>query len=364
MNARERFNRIMRFETVDRPPLWGVEAVMEGAVRRWVREGHFPVGMSVSDVFPLDGHEIVYLDTGPLPAFVARTLEKTDQWKTTIDSYGFTVRTLKEQSVTPTIYYYLAGCVNNRADWEKLKQRYDPREPRRTPRAWGPELWDYYNNGPSPVSMRIDWGPGRGAKNGYTMGLELFLETLMDDPGLIKDMFDFWANFVIEASREWFRRVRFDFVYFTEDGMGYKNSSLVSPKMYREIWVPSMRKVTDFLHAQGVEIIAHYTSGNIRPLIPTLLDIGVNLYFPLEVAAGIDARTLQKEFGRDIRLIGNISRQALMDGPEAVEQEFNSKVPGLMAHGGYVPAVDDAIMPDMPFESYRRYLELVRDFRP
>ena len=36
-----------------------------------------------------------------------------------------------------------------------------------------------------------------------------------------------------------------------------------------------------------------------------------------------------------------------MDGPEAVEQEFNSKVPGLMAHGGYVPAVEDAIMPDM-----------------
>ena len=53
-----------------------------------------------------------------------------------------------------------------------------------------------------------------------------------------------------------------------------------------------------------------------------------------------------------------------MDGPEAVEREFNEKVPALMAHGGYIPAVDDAIMPDMPFESYRRYMDLVRDFRP
>ena len=364
MNERERFNRIMRFETVDRPPVWGVEEVMEGAVRRWIREGHFPMGMGVSDVFPLDGREIVTLDTGPLPAFVQRTVEKTERWKTTIDSYGFTVRTLREQTVTPTVYYYLSGCVKNRADWECLKGRYDPHDPRRLPRAWGPELWDFYNNGPSPVGMRIDWGPGRGAKNGYTMGLELFLETLMDEPSLVKDVFDFWADFVIEASRAWFEHVRFDFVYFTEDGMGYKNSSLVSPKMYREIWIPAMRRVTDFLHTHGVEIIAHYTSGNIRPLVPTLLDIGVNLYFPLEVAAGVDARTLQKEFGRDIRLIGNISRQSLMDGPEAVEREFNEKVPTLMSHGGYVPAVDDAIMPDMPFESYRRYLDLVRDFRP
>jgi uroporphyrinogen decarboxylase len=364
MNARERFNRIMSFEPVDRPPLWSVEDVMEVAVRRWVCEGVFPIGMSVSDVFPLDGREIIYLDTAPLPSFVPQTLEKTDRWKTTIDTYGFTVRTLKEQTVTPTVYYYLSGCVKNRQDWEQLKRRYDPHDSRRAPRAWGPELWDYYNNVPSPVCMRIDWGPGRGAKNGYTMGLETFLETLMDDPAFIKDMFDFWSDFVIEASREWLRHVRFDFVYFTEDGIGYKNSSLVSPKLYREVWIPAMRKVTDFLNANGVNIIAHYTSGNIRPLIPTLLDIGVNLYFPLEVAAGLDARILQKEFGRDIRLIGNISRQSLMEGPEAVEREFYAKVPPLMQHGGYVPAVDDAIMPDMSFESYRRYLQLVENFHP
>jgi hypothetical protein len=360
MNPRERFNRIMRFEPVDRPPSWMVEEVMEGAVRRWIKEGHFPMGMSVADVFPMDGREIVYLDTGPLPAFVARTIEKTDRWKTTIDSYGFTVRTLKEQTVTPTVYYYLSGCVKTRDDWENLKNRYNPLDPRRMPRSWGPELWDYYNSGEKPVGMRIDWGPGRGAKNGYTMGLELFLETLMDDPGLIRDMFDFWADFVIEGAREWFQHVRFDFVYFTEDGMGYKNSSLVSPRMYREIWLPALRKVVDFLRGHGVQFIAHYTSGNIRPLVPTLLDTGINLFFPLEVAAGMDALALQREFGREIRMIGNISRQSLMDGPEAVEREFQAKVPALMAHGGYIPSVDDAIMPDMPFESYRRYLDLIQ----
>lgn len=364
MNSKERFNRIMRFQSVDRPPLWGVEEVTEGAVRRWIREGHFPIGMSVSDVLPLDGHEIVYLDTAPLPSFVPRTIEKTERWKTTIDVYGFTVRTLKEQSVTPTVYYYLAGSVSSRADWEKLKLRYDPSDPRRKPRCWGPELWNYYNHSTSPVSMRIDWGPGRGAKNGYTMGLELFLEKVIDEPDLVKDMFDFWADFVIAAAREWFEHVHFDFVYFTEDGMGYKNSSLVSPKMYKELWIPALRKVTDFLHGYGVEIIAHYTSGNIRPLIPTLLDVGINLYFPLEVAAGMDALSLQREFGSEIRMIGNISRQALMDGPQAVEREFHAKVPALMASGGYIPAVDDAIMPDISFESYQRYLQLVRNFRP
>jgi Uroporphyrinogen decarboxylase (URO-D) len=363
LQPRQRFNRIMRFEPVDRPPVWGVEEVTEGAIRRWIKEGVFPIGMALADVFPLDDHEIVYLDTGPLPSFVPHTVENTERWKTTIDAYGFTVRTLKEQSVTPTVYYYLAGIVRERADWEKLKQRYDPHDTRRLPRAWGPELWDHYNNSASPVSLRIDWGPGRGAKNGYTMGLEPFLETVIADPGLVKDLFDFWADFVIEAARPWLTHVHFDYVYFTEDGMGYKNSTLVSPGMYQALWIPAMRKVTDFLHAHGVSLIAHYTSGNIRPLMPTLLDIGVNLFFPLEVAAGMDAPKLRQQFGKQVRLIGNISRLALMEGPAAVEREFYAKVPLLMATGGYIPAVDDAIMPDIPYESYRRYLELVRGYR-
>ena len=59
-------------------------------------------------------------------------------------------------------------------------------------------------------------------------------------------------------------------------------------------------------------------------------------------------------------LYGNIARQALMDGPEAVEREVMSKVPLLMEQGGYIPAVDDMILPDISFASFMRYVELIR----
>ncbi len=363
MEARERFNRIMHYQTVDRLPVWSVEGVAEGAIRRWIRQGTFPEGMSIEDVIRLDGSHVVILDLDPLPAFVQRTVDDNEHWKTTIDQYGFTVRTLKEQSISPRIYYYIAGVVRTRQDWETLKKRYDPTDPRRKPRAWGPDLWQYYNTSPSPVGLRIDWGPGRGAKNGYTLGLEPFLEALMDDPGLVKDMFDFWADFVISLARDWLAHVRFDYAAFNEDGMGYKNSTLVSPRMFQDLWAPALRRVVDELHKHGIDIIAYYTSGNIRPLIPTLLDLGVNLHFPLEVAAGLDARVLRREFGKDVRLIGNIARQALMDGPQAVDIEFDSKVPLLAAEGGYIPAVDDMIVQDISLDAYRHYIERVRNYR-
>jgi uroporphyrinogen-III decarboxylase len=363
MNARERFHSIMHYKDVDRIPLWSVEAVTEGAIRRWIKDGDYPIGMSLADVFELDPHEIIKLDTEPLPAFVSQTIADDERWRITTDKFGFTVKTLKEQSVGPKIYYYVGGVVEDRQDWEALKKRYDPVDPRRMPRAWSPELVQHYNNAAGPVALRIDWGPGRGVKNGYTLGLERFLEVLVENPGLIKDMLDFWADFVIELSRDYVCQCKIDYAFFAEDGIGYKNSSLVSPKMYRDIWIPPMRRVVDFLNSHGINLIAHYSSGNLIPLIPVLLDIGVNMSFPLEVAARMDALALRRKFGREFRMIGNVSRQALMDGPEAVEEEFYAKVLPMMEIGGFIPAVDDAIMPDISFASYQHYLELVRDYR-
>lgn len=363
MSPRERFRRIMHFQRPDRVPLWQVEGISEGAVRRWAADGDVPMGISRQDVVDFDPVSVVRLDVDPIPAFVQRTVEADDRWRTSIDQYGFTVRTLKAQSVGPTQYYYLAGPVASRADWQEMKRRFDPAEPRRRPRCWGPELFEHYNRSDGPVGMRIDWGPGRGIKNGYMMGHDRFLETLCDAPELLADMFAFWAEFVTELARDWLENVRFDFAWFNEDGMAFKNSTMVSPQTYRRIWGPALGKVCGFLRGRGVDVVGYLTSGNVRPLIPVLLELGVNLHQPLECAAGMDARALRREYGRELLLIGNISRQALMDGPRAVEAEFHAKVPALMDAGGYVPAVDDLVMPDMPYASLRRYVELVRGFR-
>ena len=122
-------------------------------------------------------------------------------------------------------------------------------------------------------------------------------------------------------------------------------------------------QLRDFLRSHGVQAIGHYTSGNITPLIPSFLEAGINLLGPLEVAADMDAVALRKEYGKDLLLMGNIGRAALMAGPKAVEEEFNAKVPWLMEQGGYIPAVDDMILPDISFEAMMKYVELVREFR-
>lgn len=363
MTPRERFQKIMHFEPVDRLPLWDAEGITEQALRRWSAEGFLP-GYEIRDFAPFDPVERAGLDTTPLPHFVPRVIEEDEEWKTTIDIYGFTVRTLKAKAVAPTIYYYERGSMFSRADWEKMKKRYDPHDLRRYPRAWSPELLEHWRTTSNPVELVVEWGPGRAIKNGYMLGLERFLDLLISDPGFVHDIFDFWADFVVELARPIAEAGCVDFVWISEDGMGYKHSTLVSPQMYRTFWMPYVKRVTDFFRACGIQIIGYYTSGNILPLIPSLLEAGINLLGPLEVAAGMDAVALRHKYGREVLLIGNIGRGALMEGPEAVEREFNAKVPYLMEEGGYIPAIDDMVLPDISFQAFKRYVELAKAWRP
>ena len=364
MNGRERFHEAMHFGTPDAIPLWDLEGFTEEAIRVWCQQG-FPTGMRVYDYFSFDGTYKdcrVPLDAGPIPSFVPRMLQADDEWTTTIDRYGFTVRTSKKQGVGPRIYYYVAPAVRTRQDWQQYKRRYDPHDIRRYPLYWGEELLAHYRHASQPIGLAMVWGPGRGIKHGYTLGHKAFLHALYDDPALIHDIFDFWADFTIELIRPVVEGTTIDYLILNEDGLAYKNHSLVSPATYRTFWSPYVRKVVDFVRGAGVDVVGFYTSGDFSALIPVLLETGFNLFAPLECAAGMEALQVREAFGRDVLLMGNIARAALMADKASIDAEFHSKVPRLIEQGGYIPVLDDMVLPDIPFENYRHYIRLIREF--
>ena len=75
----------------------------------------------------------------------------------------------------------------------------------------------------------------------------------------------------------------------------------------------------------------------------------------LEVAAGEDALALKKRYGKDIVLVGNVDKRALIRGEAEIDREV-AKVRALLAQGGYFPAVDHSVPPDVPLESFLYFL--------
>jgi hypothetical protein len=364
MNSRERFLHIMHFKKPDRAPIWDLEGFPSGTLYRWYSQG-FPVGVSPQNYFGFDGKLTLPIDFGPIPSFVPKILEENDKYKVFINQFGFVEKQSKiytTESSGYQAYHYIDVPTKTREDWESYKKRYNPRDMRRFPAYWGDELFDYYKTLDVPICLYFVWGPGRGPKAGYTMGVQRFLKTIWKDPDLVHDIMSTYADFVIGVLKEAVK-ARIDYVNIMEDGLAYRHGTIISPKIYEEFWYPYQKKVIDFLHSFGVNIICHYTSGNIDALIPLMLKVGFNTFAPLEVATGMDALKLREQYGSRIFLMGNISRQALMDGPKAIEKEFYRKVPYLMDQGGYIPAADDMILPDISFESFRHYINLLKSVR-
>jgi len=83
--------------------------------------------------------------------------------------------------------------------------------------------------------------------------------------------------------------------------------------------------------------------------------------WPLEVAAHNDAVALKKKYGKDLILSGNIDKRALIKGKETIREEVMSKVPFLLETGGYFPFVDHEVPPDITFENYCNFMNLMRE---
>lgn len=114
------------------------------------------------------------------------------------------------------------------------------------------------------------------------------------------------------------------------------------------------------LRRNGVDVIIVDSDGNIEPLIPPLLEAGVNSIVPLDVSAGMNAGSLREKYSRSLKMIGNIDKMAVIAGPEAINKEVESKVPKLVKEGGYIPGIDHEVPRDISFSNYSFYINILK----
>jgi uroporphyrinogen decarboxylase len=131
--------------------------------------------------------------------------------------------------------------------------------------------------------------------------------------------------------------------------------------MVRKFMVPRYKKITELLRRNGVDVIFLDSDGNVEQLVPLWLEAGINYIWPFEVAAGNDAVAMRKKYGKDLIIGGNIDKRALIKGKEAIKEEVMSKVPFLLEQGGYFPSIDHVVPPDVTFENYCYYINLMRE---
>ena len=141
-----------------------------------------------------------------------------------------------------------------------------------------------------------------------------------------------------------------DAIWLTED-MGGTRTTLFSPKTYRELLFPCHKKLGDFLHAHDIYFFMH-SCGYIEPLLPDLIEAGLNVIQALQANTGMHVADLKRKFGDQLTFFGNISEQSFKKGKEAIEAELRDKIPAAMEGGGYIYHSDHSIPPEVTLETY------------
>ena len=170
-----------------------------------------------------------------------------------------------------------------------------------------------------------------------SMGMEQFSYALYDNPELVEKVMDAycrWATAVVE------RICQLDFdILWSSDDLAWKAAPLFSPKFFRDVVVPKIRKVVEKITIPWV----HHSDGNILPLLDDLIDLGVRGIHPVEPGA-MDINDVKKRYGRKVCLLGNIDVNTLSIGtPEEVEQEVRKRIREVAPGGGYIVSSGNSI---------------------
>ncbi len=290
-----------------------------------------------------------------VPAYEPRIISEDESSVTLTNVAGQTVKYIKG-FVEEMMPRFLDWPVKDRATWNAHKKRLDPNTPERWPTNWNAYV-QAINGKSEPLSL------GVGSFYGYLrewVGSESILYMFYDDPMLIEDMMEQVLYLETEVIKRVLKDIKIQWAAFWED-MCYKAGPLISPAMVRKFMMARYKKITDLLHNYGVDVIYIESDGNLNELIPLWLEVGINYVRPLEVAAHNDTVAIKKQYGRDLIIAGGIDKRALIKGKETIREEVMSKVPFLLETGGYFPSVDHAVPPDVTFENYCYYINLMRE---
>ena len=291
--------------------------------------------------------------TPVMPGFETKIIEEDDNTQTYRTVSGKIAKRLK--SDPGNMPMFLDFPVKDWTTWKEYKKKLNPDTPERYPDDWDAYVREI-NNLDCPVVLQV------GGFFGYLAqwaGLEGLLYMFYDDPALVEDMMETMLNLESEMIKKVSKDIKFDMVTYWED-MSYNAGPMLSPNMFKKFMMPRYKKLNEQIHSLGVDVIYMDSDGNIDLLIPLWLECGVNLFWPLEVAGGMDAVALRKKYGNDIILAGNIDKRELIKGVKEIEAEVMSKVPFLLEKGGYFPSVDHLVPPDVSFDNYCYYINLLR----
>jgi uroporphyrinogen decarboxylase len=351
MTSIERMAAVLDRKPVDMTPVavspWGA------TVERWMSEGHIRRDEDVAEHFGQDLRTGGWLNSAVDLDFAGQVIEETDETILSLDANGATLRRHKLHDSTPE---HVDFTVKDCRTWNEfarphlldVDRRRIPFEGYRDAKRYAAEKERFYCwAGVAPFEQMHP-----------VCGHEYMLMGMALEPDWVKDMVNVFTDLTLNHLEILFAEEGVpDGMFFYED-MGFKNRPFMSPAMYEEIILPGHKRLFEYSHSIGCKVIVH-SCGYVEPLVPGMIEAGLDCLQAMEVKAGMDLPTLFSRFGDCISFYGGVDVRCLISNDrKAIDEEMDRKIlPVIQGGGGYILHSDHSEPPEIDYETMRYFVD-------
>lgn len=141
---------------------------------------------------------------------------------------------------------------------------------------------------------------------------------------------------------------------WTGDDVGTQRAMLMSPRMWRRFLKPRMATFIATLKAINPKVkVAYHTDGTVWPIVPDLIDIGLDILNPVQPAC-MDPAELKRLYGQNLCFWGSIDEQQTLPfgTPQDVAAEVRLRLRTIGRNGGLILGPTHHVQLDTPLENF------------
>lgn len=372
MTTRERCMNILHYKNTDRMPAVHF-GYWEELLYEWAEQGHIskelaegakkdssPAQRELDRIIGWDCNwsNTVTAKNGLYPTFEEKVLEVLPDGSQRVQSTNGVIKRIKPGIVSiPSEEDYLLK------DREAFETIFKPRMQFCAERV-NVDFFKSFNETRDPsLPIGLHLGSVLGKIRDITTMVGMSYLICDEDEELFADIVDTYAEMQYQCAETVLATgAKFDFAHYWED-ICFKSGPLLSPKLFDELCARHYKKRNDLCHRYGIDIISVDCDGVTEKLIPTWIENGVNVLFPIEIGTwGDQFEAARATYGKQILGVGGMDKTAFRKDKAAVDAEIE-RMKRLSALGGFIPCPDHRLMPGSKFELVQYYAEEIKKLR-
>ena len=195
----------------------------------------------------------------------------------------------------------------------------------------------------------------------FLRGMEQWLLDLALHPDFARDLVERMTDHHIAIGLESLRRANlWDTGVLINDDMCSHRGPMFSPQMFERIFLPDYARMIGAFKDAGARFVILHCDGDLRPLLPMLVDAGIDAINPVQYNAGMKIGELQRLYGRRLAYVGGMDNaQILPYGSDAEARRHFDELVEWARFGGVVLG-GHSIGLDVSVQRYEFYHRTIR----